>query len=149
MCTHSTSICSIVRFFPHNLFLACFLISNSRANAEKASHPKLPLETSLDVQQNHNPVTWLKPVWNWSLRFEEATNQARSFRAAIETATHIRPFHHYYTYGVAHAVSNPGVLTDDVPQKLRPGGRNPLTKYVRADVHRHQMLSGGTRYGVE
>ena len=32
----------------------------------------------------------------------------------------------------------PGILTDDVPQKLCPGGRD-----LRADVHRHQMLFWG------
>ena len=64
--------------------------------------------------QNKSTVR-LKTVWNSSpslrrvlICFEEATNQARSFRAAIETTTRIRPFHHYYTYGVARAVSNPG-----------------------------------------
>ena len=48
--------------------------------------------------------TRLKNVWDWSLLlhrvlicFEEATNQARSFCVAIETATPIRPFFHYYT----------------------------------------------------
>ena len=35
-----------------------------------------------------------------------------------------------------------GVLTDDVSQKLRLGGRDPLTKYVQAGVLRYQILSG-------
>ena len=35
-----------------------------------------------------------------------------------------------------------GVLTDDVSQKLLPGGRDPLTKYVQAGVVRYQILSG-------
>ena len=87
------------------------------AKPEKVIHPKLPLETSLDVYVHctyNKSTTRLKTVRNWSLLlhrvlicFEEAINQARSFRAAMETATCIRLFHHYYTYGAAHAVSNP------------------------------------------
>ena len=56
---------------------------------EKVIHPKLPLETSLDVPRKHNMI---KTVWDRVLVcFEEATNQASSFLAAIEGATRIRP----------------------------------------------------------
>ena len=67
------------------------------------------------VQMYNKSITRLKTVWNFSsllyrvlICFEEARNQARSFHAAIETITRIRPFHHYYTYGAARAISNPG-----------------------------------------
>ena len=74
------------------------------------SQKRSVIETSLDVEQKHNTIK------NYGIRhhcfvescFEEMTNQARSFRAAIETAIRIRPFHHYYTYGAARAISNPG-----------------------------------------
>ena len=41
-----------------------------------------------------------------------------------------------------------GVLTVNVPSKLRPGDVNGLTSYVRGDACRHRILSGGTRFTV-
>ena len=42
-----------------------------------------------------------------------------------------------------------GVLTVNVPSKLRPGDVNGLTSYVWGDACRHRILSGGTRFTVE
>ena len=93
------------------------LLSLSRRDtqSQKGHSPKTATRNEFrHIRMYTKSTTQLNTVRNWSLLlhkvlicFEEATNQARSFHAAMETATRIRPFHHYYTHGVVRNVSNP------------------------------------------